>query len=319
MRAQGGNPEQFTKSMDGLKTQFAQFFEKHEKQIGQLEGRQKAMDSEYESMLEIKVSNQVRGIKQSLNERLQQISDDFATQTKSQLGELRDKVHNFDVQTHQMKLQLDSNTEKLQSVDKTLSEQVDIMHNLNDKLASEISKSNGNIGNLEKRFQQMEERFVDLVNETKAGAGLEDQFRKLMEMIKILQKNDHQEQEDIKFLKNRLETEIESKLTLIIRNRDDLLKRIEAAEAEMEKMNTEAAKRISRAEQALEKSRGVSDDQLRLLVAKVEKIELDVTGKYDQKLRQLEATDNSMQKEILDMGESIRSNQKNIDDFRNFV
>ena len=41
------------------------------------------MDSEYESMLEIKVSNQVRGIKQSLNERLQQISDDFATQTKS--------------------------------------------------------------------------------------------------------------------------------------------------------------------------------------------------------------------------------------------
>ena len=120
-------------------------------------------------------------------------------------------------------------------------------------------------------------------------------------------------------MKNRLETEIESKLTLIIRNRDDLLKRIEAAEAEMEKMNTEAAKRISRAEQALEKSRGVSDDQLRLLVAKVEKIELDVTGKYDQKLRQLEATDNSMQKEILDMGESIRSNQKNIDDFRNFV
>ena len=63
-----------------------------------------------------------------------------------------------------------------------------------------------------------------------------------------MQKNDTQQGTDIKFLKERVQTELEAKLALILRNRDDLLKRVEDAEQEMEKQNTESNQRISRAE-----------------------------------------------------------------------
>ena len=35
---------------------------------------------------------------------------------------------------------------------------------------------------------------------------------------------------DIKFLRERIQTELEAKLSLILRNRDDLLKRVEEIE-----------------------------------------------------------------------------------------
>ena len=41
---------------------------------------------------------------------------------------------------------------------------------------------------------------------------------------------------DIKFLRERIQTELESKLSLILSNRDDILKRIEDVEQEVEKV-----------------------------------------------------------------------------------
>ena len=100
------------------------------------------MDGEFENMLDLKISNHVRNIKQSLNERLQEISDDFAKQTNAQIKEIREKVQEYDMVAHQMKMLMETTQEKMKQIESTLSEQVDIIHTLNDKVTSEIGKVN---------------------------------------------------------------------------------------------------------------------------------------------------------------------------------
>ena len=59
----------------------------------------------------------------------------------------------------------------------------------------------------------------------------------------------------------------------------------------MEKLNTEAAKRISRAEQSIEGTLNSYNDKMKQVIGQVNKLEQDVRIQVDKAIRDLEATD----------------------------
>ena len=71
---------------------------------------------------------------------------------------------------------------------------------------------------------------------------------------------------DIKFLRERIQTELEAKLSLILRNRDDLLKRVEEIEEENEKLATHTEKRILKMETDVESGLRSQNDNIKSLV-----------------------------------------------------
>ena len=65
-----------------------------------------------------------------------------------------------------------------------------------------------------------------------------------MRVVSVLHQNDELQGRDINFLKDRIDEELEAKLSLILRNRDDLLKRVEQCEKDMEAGDQELSARF---------------------------------------------------------------------------
>ena len=55
----------------------------------------------------------------------------------------------------------------------------------------------------------------------------------------------------MKILRDRMETELVAKLALTLRNRDDLLRRLETIEGDMEQLRIDTNERVSLAEEKL--------------------------------------------------------------------
>ena len=71
------NSQEIQTALNSLKHSYGTILESHESQLNQVQGRLKAFDSELENTLDIKISNQMRLIKQTINERLTQINQDY--------------------------------------------------------------------------------------------------------------------------------------------------------------------------------------------------------------------------------------------------
>ena len=120
------------------------------------------MDQEYESMIDIKVSNQIRAIKQSMNDRLQEIQEDYNKNLRDSLGDLREKFQQMDVTTHSLKIVNDQNADKLKQVEQTLGEQVDLIHGINDKTSQAAERMNQQVQALIQRQKQIDAKLAEM-------------------------------------------------------------------------------------------------------------------------------------------------------------
>ena len=94
----------------------------------------------------------------------------------------------------------------------------------------------------------------------------------------------------MKILRDRMETELVAKLALTLRNRDDLLRRLETIEGEMEKVRIETSERVSKAEERLGVGGEAQGQSVKSLAKLVQQLENDVRVSIDRAIRDLETT-----------------------------
>lgn len=78
-----------------------------------------------------------------------------------------------------MKNLVDTNINKMQQVEATLAEQVDIQHNLNDKVSQGIEKMGKMVGIVDRRLDQIESRFVSLTEHVGRNDTISHQIKDL--------------------------------------------------------------------------------------------------------------------------------------------
>ena len=81
---------------------------------------------------------------------------------QTQFKDNADKFADLQGKVNTMKNLVDTNINKMQQVEATLAEQVDIQHNLNDKVSQGIEKMGKMVGIVDRRLDQIESRFVSL-------------------------------------------------------------------------------------------------------------------------------------------------------------
>ena len=113
--------------------------------------------------------------------------------------------------------------------------------------------------------------------------------------------------------------ELEAKMSLILRNRDDLLKRIEDTEHEMEKLNAESTRRIAKAEQTVKESVDANREKLLSLSSQVTDLENDVRSHVDRAIRDLETSDLKIQQEMNDLTDKHREHVGAMETFKVWV
>ena len=58
------------------------------------------MESELDGTITLKVSNALRGVNKTMNDKLREASEEAATQAKAAQNEFRNKLQEFDVSLH---------------------------------------------------------------------------------------------------------------------------------------------------------------------------------------------------------------------------
>ena len=94
----------------------------------------------------------------------------------------------------------------------------------------------------------------------------------------------------MKILRDRMETELVAKLALTLRNRDDLLSRLEGIETEIERVRIDTSERVSKAEEKLGVGEEAQGQSVKSLAKLVQQLEKDVRISVDRAIRDLEST-----------------------------
>ena len=99
---------------------------------------------------------------------------------------------------------------------------------------------------------------------------------------------------------------MEAKLTFMLRNKDELLTRIEALEREGDKSSMEITLKLQDFERKLKNDVEGANSKLDRLIAVIARLEEDVRVQVDKQIRELEQTDLRQQKEIADLNDQIK-------------
>ena len=91
-----------------------------------------------------------------------------------------------------MKAVTDQNTHKMNHVEAALSEQVDLVHSLNDKISQSVERFIGPLASAEKRIGVLEEKFVELVEQVGRQGQGKGALERIEKVLSLLQKNDTQ-------------------------------------------------------------------------------------------------------------------------------
>lgn len=137
------------------------------------------------------------------------------------------------------------------SVETTLSELNDIVLQQNDKFGSQVGRIENQLRSIENHTSKLDERIVEIVENLRSRESHGRDIEELRELTTELQKNDASIVHDMKILRDRMETELVAKLALTLRNRDDLLRRLETIEGDMEQLRIDTSERVSKAEEKL--------------------------------------------------------------------
>ena len=92
----------------------------------------------------------------------------------------------------------------------------------------------------------------------------------------------------------------------MIRNKDELLNRIEALERDGDRSSTEITLKIQDFERRLKNEIEGSNQKVDRLIAVIGRLEEDVRVQVDRQIRELEQTDLRQQKEIADLNDQIK-------------
>ena len=92
----------------------------------------------------------------------------------------------------------------------------------------------------------------------------------------------------------------------MIRNKDELLQRIEALERDGDRSSTEITLKIQDFERKLKNEIEGSNQKVDRLIAVIGRLEEDVRVQVDRQIRELEQTDLRQQKEIADLNDQMK-------------
>ena len=120
-------------------------------------------------------------------------------------------------------------------------------------------------------------------------------------MIETLQKSDLMHAEQIRALNDRFGPELDTKLSLVLRYRDEFLKRVEAVEADLENQKRDVLQRLSTAEAALTNGINTQNERVKQLAQQISQLQNDVQTQVDRALRDLQSKLLKVQKEIGDL------------------
>ena len=95
--------------------------------------------------------------------------------------------------------------------------------------------------------------------------------------------------EELRGLKDRFGPELDTKLSLVLRYRDEFLKRIEEVEADTEKLKRSTDDRLNAAETMLHNGIEQQTEKVKQLAAQVARLQSEVQTQVDRALRDLEA------------------------------
>ena len=98
----------------------------------------------------------------------------------------------------------------------------------------------------------------------------------MKDVVAILQANDEQQGRDINFLRDRVQEELEAKLTFVLRNKDELLHRIEALERENDRATGDVTIRLDNFNKKLNNEMDSTNEKVDRLISVIARLEEDV-------------------------------------------
>jgi len=104
-----------------------------------------------------------------------------------------------------------------------------------------------------------------------------------------------------------------------MKNRDDLLTRIEMCEQDNERMNHETRGEVDQVNLRHNQAISLLDSKQQKMIGALSKLEEDVRIQVDRSIRDLESTDLRQQKEIADLNDQYKEFLKNYEAFREMI
>ena len=120
-------------------------------------------------------------------------------------------------------------------------------------------------------------------------------------------------------MRDRIQEELEAKMTFVLRNKDELMHRIEALERDSDSRNSEITIKMENHSKRLMTELDSANEKTDRLISVIARLEEDVRVQVDRSIRDLEATDLRQQKEINDLNDQYKELMKNYETFRELI
>ena len=108
-------------------------------------------------------------------------------------------------------------------------------------------------------------------------------------------------------------------MTFVLRNKDELLRRIEALERDNDRASSDITIKLENFNKKLNNELASTNEKVDRLIAVIARLEEDVRVQVDRSIRDLEATDLRQQKEINDLNDQYKELMKNYENFRELI
>ena len=108
---------------------------------------------------------------------------------------------------------------------------------MNEKIAMAEANAQAGDSRLEVRIEELEKQLKGLAGMFGDATGLKGGLQRLQDELKALKDTDKAQGKDIKELQDAINDELEARISLLMKSRDDLLTRIEMCEQENERLN----------------------------------------------------------------------------------
>ena len=92
-------------------------------------------------------------------------------------------------------------------------------------------------------------------------------------------------------MRDRIQEELEAKLTFVLRNKDELLHRIEALERENDRGSSEITIKVKNMENRMNGELASTNEKVDRLISVISRLEEDLRVQVDRSIRDLEQTD----------------------------
>ena len=108
-------------------------------------------------------------------------------------------------------------------------------------------------------------------------------------------------------------------MTFMLRNKDELLHRIEALERDNDRSNGDITIKIDNMNKKMNNEIDSTNEKVDRLISVIARLEEDVRVQIDRSIRDLETTDLRQQKEIADLNDQYKELMQNYESFRELI